>query len=638
MGNNCIGSRKLKDFNLIQSICWSKPSKATLTHNKIENPQELPSNKEQVSSHTPNHPPEPMKIVKEEIASSQVSKQKEENKPAQPQAPSIKDKSEPLPLKLLLPETKEENVEPEIMKPKEENKREQPAKVKEDSKPAESPKPKKPLAYNVKRMSSAGLQAGSVLKKKTGNLKEFYNLGRKLGHGQFGTTFLCTEKGTGKHYACKSIAKRKLLTSEDVEDVRREIEIMHHLSGHPSVISIKGAYEDAMAVHVVMELCAGGELFDRIIKRGHYTERKAAALTRTIVTVIEACHSLGVMHRDLKPENFLFVNEQEDSPLKAIDFGLSVFFKPGEIFSDVVGSPYYVAPEILRKYYGPEADVWSAGVMVYILLSGVPPFWAETEQEIFKEVLHGQLDFTSDPWPSISESAKDLVRRMLVRDPKSRIRAHEVLCHPWVQEDGIAPDKPLDSAVLTRLTHFSAMNKLKKMALRVIAESLSEEEIAGLREMFKAIDTDGSGQITFEELKVGLKRFGANLRESEIYDLMQAADIDNSGTIDYGEFIAATLHLNKAQKEDHLFAAFSYFDKDGSGYITVDELQQACEEFGMKDVHLEEMIREVDQDNDGRIDYDEFVAMMKKGNVELGKNGMQGRNFGIGFREALQVC
>nr|GMD50735.1 calcium-dependent protein kinase 1-like [Ipomoea batatas] len=471
-------------------------------------------------------------------------------------------------------------------------------------------KPAKP-AY-IKRVPSAGLRT-NVLQKRTGNLKEFFSIGKKLGQGQFGVTFLCVEKETGKQYACKSIAKRKLLTDDDVEDVRREIQIMHHLAGHPNVISIKGAYEDAVAVHVVMEYCAGGELFDRITQRGHYTERQAAELTRTIVGVVETCHSLGVMHRDLKPENFLFVDKQEDSLLKTIDFGLSIFFKPGEKVTDVVGSPYYVAPEVLRKRYGPEADVWSAGVIVYILLSGVPPFWAENEQGIFEEVLHGELDFTSQPWPSISEGAKDLVRRMLIRDPRKRLTAHEVLCHPWVQVGGVAPDKPLDSAVLSRMKQFTAMNKLKKMALRVriyidvytypdiiipvAYETLSEEEIAGLKEMFKMIDADNSGQITFEELKAGLKRVGANLKESEIYDLMQAADVDNSGTIDYGEFIAATLHFNKIEREDHLFAAFSYFDKDGSGYITADELQQACEEFGIEDARLEEMIREADQDN-----------------------------------------
>ncbi|CAN8237270.1 unnamed protein product [Cochlearia groenlandica] len=492
-------------------------------------------------------------------------------------------------------------------------------------------KPKKPK--HMKRVSSAGLRTESVLQRKTENFKEFYSLGRKLGQGQFGTTYLCVEKKTGKEFACKSIAKRKLLTDEDVEDVRREVQIMHHLAGHKNVISIKGAYEDVVAVHLVMDCCAGGELFDRIIQRGHYTERKAAELTRTIVGVVEACHSLGVMHRDLKPENFLFVSKHEDSLLKTIDFGLSMFFKPDDVFTDVVGSPYYVAPEVLRKRYGPEADVWSAGVIVYILLSGVPPFWAETEQGIFEQVLHGDLDFSSDPWPNISESAKDLVRKMLLRDPKKRLTAHQVLCHPWVRVDGVAPDKPLDSAVLSRMKQFSAMNKFKKMALRVIAESLSEEEIAGLKEMFNMIDADNSGQITFEELKAGLKRVGANLKESEILDLMQAADVDNSGTIDYKEFIAATLHLNKIERQDHLFAAFTYFDKDGSGYITPDELQQACEEFGVEDVRIEELMRDVDQDNDGRIDYNEFVAMMQKGSITGGpvKMGLE-KSFSIALK------
>lgn len=172
-------------------------------------------------------------------------------------------------------------------------------------------------------------QACFVLGHKTANVRDLYSLGRKLGQGQFGTTFLCTEISTGIDYACKSISKRKLISKEDVEDVRREIQIMHHLAGHKNIVTIKGAYEDSLYVHIVMELCGGGELFDRIIERGHYSERKAAELTKIIVGVVEACHSLGVMHRDLKPENFLLVNKDNDLSLKAIDFGLSVFFKPG---------------------------------------------------------------------------------------------------------------------------------------------------------------------------------------------------------------------------------------------------------------------------------------------------------------------
>lgn len=172
-------------------------------------------------------------------------------------------------------------------------------------------------------------QSYYVLGHRTANIRDLYSLGRKLGQGQFGTTYLCTEIATGIEYACKSISKRKLISREDVEDVRREIQIMHHLAGHKNIVTIKGAYEDPLYVHIVMELCAGGELFDRIIQRGHYSERKAAELTKIIVGVVEACHSLGVMHRDLKPENFLLVNKDDDFSLKAIDFGLSVFFKPG---------------------------------------------------------------------------------------------------------------------------------------------------------------------------------------------------------------------------------------------------------------------------------------------------------------------
>ncbi|XP_057506200.1 calcium-dependent protein kinase 2-like [Actinidia eriantha] len=442
MGNNCVGSR-LSNNGCFQSILlsfWSRSSDAAYARKEIST-NEAPwgAKVTDFPQPTQSNSPELVNIVKEEtkpaeptIPESKIAK--EEANPANPA------RSEPVKI------VKEEMRPAQPMRP------EPVIRVKEEPKPAEPTRLRKP--YNVKRMSSAGagLQANSVLRTKIGHLREYYNLGRTLGQGHFGTTFLCVEKGTGKEYACKSIAKRKLLTEDDVDDVRREIEIMHHLSGHQNVISIKGAYEDAEEVQVVMELCTGGELFDRILNMGHYTERKAAELARTIVSVIETCHSLGVMHRDLKPENFLFVNEQEDSPLKTIDFGLSVFFKPGEIFRDVVGSPYYVAPEVLGKRYGPEADVWSAGVIIYILLCGVPPFWAETEQEIFQNVLHGDLDFSSDPWPNISESAKDLVRKMLVRDPRKRLTAHEALCHPWVQDDGMAPDKPLDPAVLSRLT------------------------------------------------------------------------------------------------------------------------------------------------------------------------------------------
>ncbi|XP_008806408.2 calcium-dependent protein kinase 2 [Phoenix dactylifera] len=454
----------------------------------------------------------------------------------------------------------------------------------------------------------------TILGKPFEDVRSFYTLGKELGRGQFGVTYLCTEIATGKRYACKSIAKRKLLSANDREDIRREVQIMQHLTGQANIVEFKGAYEDRHSVNLVMELCEGGELFDRIIAKGHYSERAAATICRAIVNVVHICHFMGVMHRDLKPENFLLATKDEGAMLKATDFGLSVFIEDGKVYRDIVGSAYYVAPEVLRRNYGKEIDVWSAGVILYILLSGVPPFWAETEKGIFDAILQGYIDFESDPWPSISHSAKDLVRKMLTQDSKKRITSAQVLEHPWIREGGEASDKPIDSAVLSRMKQFRAMNKLKKMALKVIAENLSEEEIKGLKQMFANMDTDNSGTITYEELKTGLARLGSKLSEAEVKQLMDAADVDGNGTIDYIEFITATMHRHRLERDEHIYKAFQYFDKDSSGFITRDELESAMEEHGIGDAStIKEIISEVDADNDGRINYEEFCAMMKGG-------------------------
>uniref|UniRef100_A0A0D6R1X9 non-specific serine/threonine protein kinase n=1 Tax=Araucaria cunninghamii TaxID=56994 RepID=A0A0D6R1X9_ARACU len=445
------------------------------------------------------------------------------------------------------------------------------------------------------------------------NIHDKYVLGRELGRGEFGITYLCTDKETDEQLACKSISKRKLRTAIDIEDVRREVAIMKSLPKHPNIVSLKATYEDDTAVHLVMELCEGGELFDRIVARGHYTERAAAAVTRTIVEVVQMCHKHGVMHRDLKPENFLFANNKENSALKAIDFGLSVFFKPGERFSEIVGSPYYMAPEVLKRNYGPEVDVWSAGVILYILLCGVPPFWAETEQGVAQAILRGVIDFKRDPWPKVSEQAKSLVRQMLEPDPKLRLTAQQVLDHSWLLNAKKAPNVPLGDVVRSRLKQFSVMNRFKKKALRVIAEHLSVEEVEGIRDMFKTMDTDNNGAVSFEELKAGLQKVGSQLTEQEVHLLMETAD--KNGMLDFEEFVAVSVHFQRMDNDEHLRKAFTFFDKNGTGYIEIDELKQALAyDNGENDAEvLNDIVREVDTDKDGRISYEEFVAMMKTG-------------------------
>ncbi|KAI3992753.1 hypothetical protein MKX01_021714 [Papaver californicum] len=482
--------------------------------------------------------------------------------------------------------------------------------------PRQNPVPVKPSTLNSNHNKPLHTP-DTILGKPFEDVKSHYSLGKELGRGQFGVTYLCTQNSTGHTYACKSISKRKLVSKSDKDDVKREIQLMQHLSGQPNIVEFKGAYEDKYSVHLVMELCAGGELFDRIIAKGHYSERAAATICRSIVNVVHICHFMGVMHRDLKPENFLLASKDENAMLKATDFGLSVFIEEGKVYRDIVGSAYYVAPEVLRRSYGKEIDVWSAGVILYILLSGVPPFWAENEKGIFEAVLQGDIDFESAPWPSISHSAKDLVKKMLTQDPRKRITSAQVLDHPWLKEGGEASDKPIDSAVLSRMKQFRAMNKLKQLALKVIAENLSEEEIKGLKSMFTNMDTDKSGTITYEELKLGLARLGSKLTETEVKQLMDAADVDGNGTIDYIEFITATMHRHKIERDDHLYKAFQHFDADNSGYITRDELEKAMKEYGMGDEEsIREIISEVDADNDGKINYEEFCAMMRGGSQQ----------------------
>ncbi|WOL03661.1 calcium-dependent protein kinase 21-like [Canna indica] len=441
-----------------------------------------------------------------------------------------------------------------------------------------------------------------------------YRLGAELGRGEFGVTRRCVDHETGEKLACKTISKRKIRSMEEMSDVRREVEIMRTLPERPNVVTLREAYEDYESVHLIMEICEGGELFDRIVARGHYSERAAANVAKTIVEVVQMCHEHGVMHRDLKPENFLFANHSEDSPLKAIDFGLSVFFEPGQRFREVVGSSYYIAPEVLNKSYGPEIDVWSAGVILYILLCGVPPFWAENDEGIIQAILKSSIDFEREPWPQISLNAKDLVQRMLDRNPSTRLTAKQVLAHPWLQNANMAPNISLGETVRTRLQQFSVMNRFKKKALRVVAKQLPVEVVADIKQMFHMMDKDKNGNLTLEELKEGLHIIGSPVPEPDIKMLLEAADIDGNGTLDCEEFMTVSIHLKKISSEEQLTKAFDYFDKDGSGYIELDELREALVDGEAPTEQLiRDIILDVDTDKDGRISYKEFERMMKTG-------------------------
>ncbi|GFP84769.1 calcium-dependent protein kinase 29 [Phtheirospermum japonicum] len=269
---------------------------------------------------------------------------------------------------------------------------------------------------------------------KTARLTDRYVLGQQLGWGQFGIIRECFDKFNDEVLACKSIAKDRLVTQEDIRSIKLEIEIMTKLSGHPNVVDLKAVYEDEDYVHLVMELCAGGELFHELEKQGRFSEPEARVVFGQLMRVVMFCHDNGVVHRDLKPENILLATKSSSSPIKLADFGLATYIRPGQSLHGTVGSPFYIAPEVLTGGYDQAADVWSAGVILYILLSGIPPFWGKTKSRIFDAVRAADLRFPSNQWGFISDSAKDLIKGMLCKDASRRLTARQVLDHSWVTD------------------------------------------------------------------------------------------------------------------------------------------------------------------------------------------------------------
>ncbi|KAL4367409.1 hypothetical protein GQ457_05G012370 [Hibiscus cannabinus] len=443
-----------------------------------------------------------------------------------------------------------------------------------------------------------------------------YTIGKLLGHGQFGYTYVAIDKANGDRVAVKKIDKNKMILPIAVEDVKREVKILEALKGHENVVQFYNAFEDDSYVYIVMELCEGGELLDRILakKDSRYSEKDAAVIVRQMLKVAAECHLRGLVHRDMKPENFLFKSSREDSPLKATDFGLSDFIRPGKRFRDIVGSAYYVAPEVLKRRSGPESDVWSIGVITYILLCGKRPFWDKTEDGIFKEVLKNKPDFRRKPWPTISNGAKDFLKKILVKDPRARLTAAQALSHPWVREGGNASAIPVDISVLSNLRQFVKYSRLKQFALRALASTLNEEEIADLRDQFDAIDVDKNGSISLEEMRQALaKDLPWKLKESRVLEILQAIDSNTDGLVDFTEFVAAALHVNQMEEHDsdkwqqRLKAAFEKFDVDRDGFITPEELRLHT---GLRG-SIDPLLEEADIDKDGKISLSEFRRLLR---------------------------
>jgi len=324
-------------------------------------------------------------------------------------------------------------------------------------------------------------------------------------------------------------------------------------------------------------------------------------------------------HRDLKPENFLVLRkdliEQDGNVLKLIDFGLAKHVNPGQFLKSRVGTPMYMAPQVLMRRYDTQCDMWSTGVIMYILLSGRPPFSGSPEDVMLDKIRNGRWKFEGASWAQVSEDAKALVRTMLKMSPKARATAEQALDSVWIKD--LAPraaDAKLDGAVMEGLRSFKVHNKLKKAALEIVAREMNDNDIKKLRDTFEALDVNQDGKLEMAELVTGIERSGLSTGSVDVQRLVAGLDVDGSGTVDYTEFLAATIDRKTSLTKEVLWSAFNVFDQNGDGKITPQELKSVlCAPDVEKRICAEnigQVMKEVDSSGDGTIEFDEFVALM----------------------------
>lgn len=480
--------------------------------------------------------------------------------------------------------------------------------------------------HNKKKVieSSTELAIGNnnIISLKTGTPLDNYIIEKKLGEGSYGTVFKVKNKDLKIHRAMKNIHGSTTNNPDKLKEIVNEIELLKTMD-HPNIVKIFEFYSTKDGYFLITEYCSGGELFDRIIKQKKFEEAQAAYILYQLLYAVFYCHNLNILHRDLKPENILIESEEPNNfiNIKVIDFGTAKIFDKNKSENKVIGSAYYIAPEVLNSKYNEKCDIWSCGVILYILLSGRPPFGGD-DNEIMSKIKIGKYDLKSDPWGSISSEAKDLINQMLDMNTISRISAQKALNHKWFQKlkikerfSNIGYDKIQSS--IENIKKYKSENKLQQAALAFLVHNcLYLPEVKELIRIFKNLDTNGDGKITKEELSQALiKMYNIPDPEALVDEIFKNVDNDNNGFIEYEEYIRATINKSSLLTEDILRFAFKFFDKDGNGSISADEVAQALFQGENKEVSIkltEDLMNEIDADRNSQINFDEFKIMMKR--------------------------
>ena len=453
----------------------------------------------------------------------------------------------------------------------------------------------------------------NLINHKKGKISKEYTLGKIIGKGSFGMVRL------GVHKATKQVRAIKILKKNEVnmESLINEISILSKLS-HPSIMQLYEIFEDNLNVYIVSEYCKGGELFDIISQKGSFTEKEACIIMKQLMSGICYCHQNGVVHRDLKPENILMESNSDNFSIKIIDWGCAKTIKKKEKLHQADGTSYYIAPEVLRGNYDEKCDIWSCGVIFYILLCGYPPFNGENDEEIFEAVLKGEFEFPEEEWDSVSDDAKKLIKKMLTNNPQKRISALDSLKDSWFKknEEKGDSDKKLAKNVLSNMKKFKKNRQLEKATIAFIINQLvQKEERSELEKQFKEWDTNGDGVLSRDEIIRGYKKTYGKVDENEIDNMIKSIDLDGNGVIDYNEFLSCSMNKEKILRNENLELCFKAFDLDSSGKISLDEIYAIFKKGNKEEENLEafkEMIEAADENGDGEISLEEFKEIMKK--------------------------
>jgi len=296
-----------------------------------------------------------------------------------------------------------------------------------------------------------------------------------------------------------------------------------------------------------MEYCSGGELFERLIEEGNFTEQDARIIFKQMIDALNYSHTRKIVHRDLKPENFMFLDKNRDSIIKLIDFGFSKMYEENVLnvmdlkLKTKCGTAYYMAPEVLTGKYSEKCDIYSLGIILYVLLSGYPPFMGSNDKEILANAANNDVEFNGPEWNEVSKEAMDLITIMTHKDMNQRPGSQEVIFDKWLSDHVCLKDSKLKLNII-RLQQFANMNKLKKITLTYMASKCTENEIGEIHALFKQIDTNSDGQLSYEEMINSLRLESKDTYTmTKIISYLEEIDTNCSGQIDYIEFIAAIM-------------------------------------------------------------------------------------------------